>query len=239
MLGFGGYNPFGMQIMAAPPQMGSPGAYSPLNFGFSPAGPNGPPTTAGGFQNDPTPPPSSGRGQGNMGGFRGQFGIREPVNLSNGRDLYGAVAPQPQDQPVNPWSGNAGPSGYGPGGYNPWMSNLGAQGAMGMVNYSPFTGYFNNMAFNNVGPPNYDPNTLNQTQSYAGLARHLQGATNHYDPFGQRASSQGGGGGGYDAARGAAGAGAGWAIGAGLGSALAPGPGTLAGAGLGALLGFL
>lgn len=211
MFGFGGYSPFGMSPSGygmpsyAAPQLfnqfagsfGQPAQYPGLyglsqpSIGTSP-GPNGPPTTSGGFINDPqAPAPSGGFDFGGMqdgahmlpGYSPRSFGYGRPdqPDFSNGRDQYGAVVPRPQDQPQSPWTSNGGAPGYSPGAYNPWMQQLGPQGAMGMLNSSPFTGYFNNMAFNNVGPPNYDPNTLNQMQSYAGLARHLAGASRYYN----------------------------------------------------------
>lgn len=230
MNGFG-FNPFGNFAGGLPAgpafgpsiggfsggPMGVPG-YSPYGFGMPTFGGGFSPGPVGGFTGTPATPPGSGgpvnpslNPAGSSGGVGASGSLAPSGTGTSPRDQYGAAL---NPGVGSPWGQAPGMPSMTPGSYNPWMSQLGPQGAMSMMQNSPFTGYFNQMAA--AGAPGIGPmnaySLLQGVNSYGGLQERLGAYRNMYNDMWtarQQAAENGGGGSGPSAEQAAGGVGLG------------------------------
>lgn len=130
---------------------------------------------AGGF---PTPQFPSVQLPG-VGGPPGGFSLA-PGHPSNGPIDFGSATPTPmpqhQPQPTFQPGGGSGMPSQWPG-LNPWAQEFGAGNTMATLAHgNPYAGFFNAMAGNTTPMYYGDPNQMNQTASYGGIAQHIANA---------------------------------------------------------------
>lgn len=164
-----GFNPFAgrqaTQHMLTPP---APQIRDYGGIGIGPAGPGAPLPTWNG--NQASLPTSS-----FLANLRSAPQVPSAGSLSN---YPGTPTPIASQQPTPP-PGSGMPAQWP--GMNPWAQQFGAGNTMatlmgGSGGGNPYAGFFNSMAANSTPMYYGDPNQMNQTASYQGIAQHIAAA---------------------------------------------------------------